>query len=430
MSFVQRLRRARALAVDLSPLRESVSYRALWAGQIVSLVGTNMRVVAVAFQVFAITRSTAAVGLVGLAEVVPLIVASVIGGALIDIMDRRKVMAIAHVLMMANSAALALATLLGSPSLALIYLLVAADGATTAIDEPARTAMFPSLLRPEQIPAAMALRQVSFQTTQIAGPALGGLLIATTGNVGWLYGIDTATFLSALLALRWVPRDQARSLDEALPQRVTIGAIKEGLSYVTRTPVILSIFAVDLVAMIFGMPRAVFPALSEETFSLGATGLGLLYAAPAVGALLGALLTGWVREVRRRGMAVLIAVTVWAAAITLTGLSLFSFPLTLIWLAVAGGADVVSAVFRGTMLLESTPDALLGRVNALNLMVVAGGPRLGDVEAGLLAEAVGAGPSVVIGGVACLVGTAAVASGFRSLRGYRSRAVEARSTER
>jgi hypothetical protein len=294
--------------------------------------------------------------------------------------------------------------------------------AVVAVDQPARTAMTPLLLPPEQIPAAMALRQVVFQSTQIAGPALGGLLIAVLRNVGWLYAIDSATFLAALIALGWVPASKPRPPDaDASERRLGGAAIAEGISYALRTPVILSIFLVDLVAMIFGMPRAVFPALAEGSFQVGPAGLGLLYAAPAVGALSGALTTGWVKRVARRGVAVLVAVAVWGTAVTLAGLSLFSFPLTLFWLAVAGGADVISAVFRGTMLLETAPEDLLGRVSSLNLMVVAGGPRLGDVEAGLVAQAVGAGPSVVIGGVACLAGTLLVGATFRPLRDYRAR---------
>jgi MFS family permease len=415
------LQRARALAVDVSPLRESVAFRALWGGQIISLVGTHMRLVAVPFQVFAITKSSAAVGLLGLAEVVPLIVFSIAGGTLADSIDRRRIMGVAQVLLAADSAALAALTLAGRPSLPWIYGLVAIAGALAAVDQPARTAMIPSLVSSEQIPAAMALRQVVFQTTHIAGPALGGLLIAGLGSVGWLYVIDAATFAAALVTLRWVPRTKVRPPVARPAEPRARGAIREGLSYAFRTPLILSIFVIDLVAMIFGMPRAVFPALAEDTFRVGASGLGLLYAAPAAGALASALVTGWVNRVRRSGIAILIAVATWGAAITLAGLSLFSFSLTLGWLAVAGAADVISAVFRGTMLVEATPDRLLGRVNAVNLMVVAGGPRLGDVEAGVVAELVGAGPSVVIGGLASLVGTAAVAAGSRTLRVHRSR---------
>jgi hypothetical protein len=182
---------------------------------------------------------------------------------------------------------------------------------------------------------------------------------------------------------------------------------------------ILSIFTIDLIAMIFGMPRAVFPALAANTFHAGARGAGLLYAAPSVGALLAALLSGWVKHVNRHGVAVIVAVVAWGAFITLAGLSTFSILVCCAFLALAGAADVVSAVFRGTMLLEATPDPLRGRVSALNLMVVIGGPRLGDVEAGVVAGAIGAAGSIVFGGVACLVGTGILAVASPRFRRYR-----------
>lgn len=378
-----------------------------------------MRIVAVSFQVFAITGSPAAVGLVGLAEVVPLIIFSIIGGPLIDAFNRRRIMGVAQSLLLLDSGALAVLTLIGTPSVPQIYALVAFGSALTAIDQPTRNALTPTFVKAEQIPAAMALRQVVFQTTMIAGPAVGGVLIAALNGVGWLYVIDAATFLAALVSLRWVPSTRTRS-SESSETRATPGAIGEGLRFAFRNPLILSIFAIDLVAMIFGMPRAVFPALAQETLEVGASGLGLLYAAPSVGALIGALTSGWVKHVRRRGWAVMTAVATWGAAITLAGLALPSFPVTLLLLAVAGAADVFSAVFRGSMLIEATPDELLGRVSALNLMVVAGGPRVGDIEAGLVAQWIGPASSVVVGGIACLVGTLIVGACSAPLRRYRA----------
>jgi hypothetical protein len=415
---LSRLRRARDLTIDLSPLRDSVPYRALWTGQVVSLVGTQMRLVAVPFQVFELTGSTVAVGLIGLVEVVPLILVSILGGAIADVFDRRKVIAVATTGLMLDAAALAFLSFSGHTPLWAIYALTAVGSAFSALDQPARTAMLPDLVSEGQVPAAMALRQVSYQTTHIVGPALGGLVIAVFGGPGWVHAADALTFVAALVSLRWVPKSEPHAADGAVENRFTFGAIAEGLSFALRTPVILSVFIVDLVAMIFGMPRAVFPQLAAETFSLGAAGLGLLYAAPAAGALVGALTTGWVGRIERQGLAVILAVAAWGAAIALAGLSLFSLFLTLLFLALAGAADVVSAVFRGTMLLEATPMRLRGRVNALNLMVVAGGPRLGDVEAGLVAGAIGPGPSVVVGGLACLFGTGIVAVRFKELRTY------------
>ena len=407
-------RRFAAALVDISPLRESPAYRALWLGQLISLLGSNMRLVAVAWQVFELTGSTVAVGMVGLVEVVPLITVSIIGGTFVDTSDRKRLIAVCQVALMTCSGLLALLSLTGTITLFWIYVLTGIASAFNAIDRPARSSILPHVIPEGKLTAAMALRQVLFQTTTIIGPAIGGLLVAAI-SVGWVYLIDAVSFTAALFILRWVPRIPiAGEIKEG-----RWSSIKEGLSFATRTPALLSIFVIDLVAMIFGMPRAVFPALAKETFHMGAEGVGILYAAPAVGALLGALTTGWVSAIRRQGLAVILAVTAWGAAITLAGLSLFSLALTVVFLALAGAADVVSAVFRGTILLEKTPDALLGRVNALNIMVVTGGPRLGDVEAGLVAGAVGAPASVVIGGVACLLGAGAVAAGFPSLRRYR-----------
>jgi MFS family permease len=409
----RRFRRARSLALDTTPLRESPAYRALWLGQIVSLTGSQMRIVAVAWQVFQITGSNVAVGMIGVVEVVPLIIFSILGGSIADRMDRRRLMARAQIGLLLSSIALAWVSLAEDPSLAGIFALTALSSALSAVDRPARSAMMPQLVPPEQLSAAMALRQVVFQTTQIVGPAVGGIVIAAWDSVVVVYVIDAVSFLAALVALRWVPSTRSETTRTS-----QLESIREGLRYAFRTPVILSIFLIDLVAMVFGMPRAVFPALAENTFEVGAEGLGLLFAAPSVGALVGALATGWVHRVRRQGRAVLAAVTIWGLAIAAAGLCLFSMPLTLLFLALAGAADVVSAIFRGTMLQRTTPDELRGRVSALNLMVVTGGPRLGDAEAGLVAGVTGAPASVVIGGLACLGGTALVGAAFPSLRNY------------
>lgn len=392
----------RQWALDVSPLRDSVAYRALWIGQIVSLMGTQMRILAVSFQVFRLTGSTVAVGLVGLVELIPLIAFSIIGGALADRIERKTLMAWMQVGLMATVVGLAVVSMQEEPSVLAIYALSALGAVFQAADRPARSAIIPNLVSAEQIPAALALRQVVFQLTQIAGPFLGGILIASFGDeVTGVYLIDAASFLAAIVALHWVPRTRA----ERNHEQTALESIREGLSFAVRTPLILSILVIDLIAMVFGMPRAAFPELADETFAMGATGLGLLYAAPSAGALIAALSSGWVKNVAARGRSVVAAVAVWGVAIALAGVSVFSLPLVLFFLAVAGAADVISAIFRGTILNTETPDALLGRVNSVNLMVVTGGPRLGDLEAGLAAGALGAPGSIVAGGLACLAGT-------------------------
>lgn len=409
----RRFARARSVALDVSLLRESVPFRALWIGQLVALAGSQMRIVAVPWQVFQITKSTVSVGLIGLVEVLPLILFSIWAGAIADRMDRRKMLWRTQTGLIVTSLALALVAMQDSPSLIAIYSLTGISSALSALERPAFTSMIPAIVGEGRLTQAMALRQVVFQMTMIVGPMLGGVMIAAF-DISWVYIIDAATFAVANVALRWVP--------PALPQRSgeasQLELIKEGLGFAFRTPLILSIFLIDLVAMVFGMPRAVFPALAERVFEIGPGGVGLLYSAPSIGALIAALTGGWVNRVVRQGRGVIIAVSLWGASITLAGLCLFSLPLTLFFLAVAGGADVVSAILRGAMLQAATPDALRGRVSAANLMVVTGGPRLGDLEAGLVAGAVGAPASIVVGGVACLLGTAAVAKAIPALARY------------
>ena len=413
--MTRRFGQARSLVLDLSPLRDSVPYRALWIGHVVSQAGSQMRMVAIPFQVFEITGSVVAVGLIGLAEVVPLIVVSLLAGAVADRMDRRSIMAWAHVGSILTAGTLAALSFGVAPPLWAIYLLTGLSAAADALDRPAGVAVIPSLVGPLRIPAALALRQVSFQTTQIVGPAVAGLMIAVFPL--WIvYAIDAASFLAGLAALRWVPASPPEAT--ATPQ-TGLEVIKEGFSFIRKERVILSVFVADLVAMVFGMPRAVFPALAKRTFDIGAAGLGLLYSAPAVGALIGALTTGWVSHVRRRGAAVLVSVTLWGTFIMLAGFTSAASWLagTLVLFALAGWADVISALFRGTILQEATPDRLRGRVSASNVMVVSGGPRLGDVEAGFAAALLGTPYSIVFGGAVCLVATLALAV-TRPLRRY------------
>ena len=412
--MARRFSQARALALDISPLRESVPYRALWLGQIVSLIGSQMRFVALPFLIYEITDSVVAVGLIGLAEVVPLIIFSMVSGAVADRFDRRLIMAWAHVGLIATSATFVAVVLLDDPPLWALYTLTAIASSIEAFDRPARAAIVPRLVGDDKVPAALALRQVVFQVTMIVGPAIGGLLLAVF-PLWVVFAIDTVSFGAALFALRWLPPCPPEGGSTEQGFRLVV----EGVRFALDDRRVLSIFVIDLIAMIFGMPRAAFPALAKDTFGMGAAGLGLLYASPSAGALVGALTTGWVGRVRRQGLAVIAAVAMWGAFITLAGISAAATLLwpTLFFFALAGWSDVISAVFRGTMLNIVTPDRLRGRVSALNIMVVTGGPRLGDIETGLVAGAVGAPASVVVGGLACLVGTGALAL-TRPLRSY------------
>jgi MFS family permease len=373
-----------------------------------------MRYVALTWQVFQLTGSVAAVGLLGLAEVVPLIALSVFAGTAADRADRRKLLQWCQVGSVATSLGLALTASTDAPPLALIYGLAAAGAAIDSLDRPTRAAMIPNLVGQRLLAPAMALRQMTFQIAYVIGPAVGGLLIASF-DVAIIYLIDAASFLAVLLSLRWVPASAPSAVTGS-----TWRAVVEGLTFSLRTPLILSTFGLDLVAMIFGMPRAVFPAVADEILDIGAAGVGLLYAAPAIGAFLGAITSGWVGRIERQGVAVIASVVAWGVSITAFGVAVSSLWLGFSFLVIAGAADVASAVFRSTILHTNTPDELRGRVTAVNMLIVAGGPRLGDVEAGAMARLIGIQSSIIFGGVACLVGAAAVASASPSLRRQRA----------
>lgn len=410
-TFSDRRRGLSSISVDLSPMFESRPFRSLITGQIASLIGTQMRYVAMAWQIFLLTGSSAAVGLLGLAEVIPMIVVSILAGPMADIRDRKKIMFWSQAALMVVSATLAVVALADRPALWTLYGLTALGAAFDALDKPARNAVIPNLVGPDKIAPAIALKQISFQVSLIVGPALGGLAVAGF-SLSVVYAIDAATFIVALLSLRALPAFEPRG--ERGP---ALTLLREGLRFSIGRPLIRSVFLVDLTAMIFGMPRAVFPALARG-FGIGAGGLGVLYSAPAVGALIGASLSGWVGRIGRHGAAIFIAAAVWGASIAAAGIFGMSFVPLLAFLALAGAADVFSAVFRGTLVQEATPDELRGRVTAVNTLVVTGGPRVGDIEAGFAASLFGARGSVIAGGVACLIGTGALFFTSPELRNY------------
>jgi MFS family permease len=294
----------------------------------------------------------------------------------------------------------------------LLYGLVAIAAAFSTIDQSARSATVPRLVPRAQLASAMSLGQVLFQTAAIAGPALAGLILAGPG-LTWAYAVDVACFLPAA-ALVWRVAPQPPLADHG----VVLGwrAPAEAIRHVLRNRLLVGIFSSDLIAMIFGMPTAVFPALALSVFRIGPGGLGLLYAAPAAGALLASLFSGWVRGVHRQGRAVFLAIAVWGLAIAGFGLAGSKLWAGLPLLAIAGGADMVSAVFRSTMLQLSIPDQLRGRMSAFQMMVVTTGPRLGDLEAGAVAALVNPVFSVVSGGVACVLGIALLAFALPEMR--------------
>jgi MFS family permease len=413
----------RRLALDLTPLRTSRDYRLLWFGEIVSATGTQITVVAVFIQVFELTDSAAAVGAVGLAQLVPLVLGTMLLGPVIDSVDRRKLLIVADTGQAMASGLLLLGALAGDPPLALVYVAVAISAGFSAVQLATRSAIVPNLVPESMLPSALALNQVMWNTALIAGPAIGGVIVGRLG-LGWAYAIDLVSFGAGVLsAVLMSPRPPMRRPDaDPAGGRIAVGlrSITEGFRFLKGRRALQSTFVIDLVAMIFGMPRALFPVLAITEFHRGEELVGLLFSAVAVGALLGALTTGWVRHIRRQGMAVVIAVCVWGVGIAGFGLSGDWLVLALVCLAVAGAADVISAVFRSTILQTSVPDDLRGRMSAVHILVVVGGPRIGDFEAGAVASLTTPTISVVSGGLACIVGSLVVAAAYPELRHYRA----------
>jgi MFS family permease len=414
----------RRLAVDVTPLRASRDFRLLWLGELVSETGSQVALVAVYVQVFALTDSAAAVGLVGLVQLVPLVLATLFGGPLIDTHDRRRLLLLGHLGQVLATSVLLVGAVAGEPPLALVYVgagLVAGFGGFAL---SVRSSMTPNLVNPGQLPSALSLNQAMFSTCLIVGPALGGVVIDELG-LEWAYAIDLVSFGAAIvacLAMRSQVPVPAAEEKELAGGALAVGwaRITEGFRFLRGRRVLQSTFYVDLVAMIFGMPRALFPVLAVTQFDAGPKVVGALFSAIAVGALVGALTTGWVAHVRRQGLAVLWAVGVFGFAIVGFGLSGSALALALVFLGVAGAADVVSAVFRGTILQQSVPDSLRGRMSAVHILVVTGGPRLGDVEAGLVAAAFTPVVSVVTGGLACIAGVVLLAVAVPEFARYRA----------
>ena len=396
--------------LDISPLRLDRDFRWLWAGQAVSGIGNQVTRLALPYQVYAQTGSTLAIAGLTLFQLIPILVFSLGAGSVADAVDRRRLLRVTQLGMMACSAILAVLALQPSVPLPALFAVAFASAAFGSMDQPARSASVPRLVARERLPAAIALGQLNFQIASVVGPALGGVLIATVGLPG-AYLVDVATFAASFVALFMI----APLPPLAQAARPGLAAIGEGLRFAWRRRVILATYVIDLDAMIFGMPQSLFPALALDVFHAGPTGLGLLAAAPSIGALLGALLSGWVSRVRRVGLAVIVAVAIWGVAITLFGLSTFSFVLALVFLAVAGGADVLSAVFRSTIVQLAVPDQLRGRLASIQILVVTSGPRIGDIEAAAVASIIGVQASVVTGGILCLLGLIVVVRLFPEL---------------
>ena len=370
-----------------------------------SNAGSQVRLVALPYQIYVLTGSPFHVGLIGLFQAIPLIGLPLLGGVLADRADRRRVLIGTQSGLAASSLLLAVVTQIGFTELWILYALTAVSASFSAFDQPARGSLVPTLVDRSELPAAIALNQMLFQTAAVVGPAVGGVVIASYGVAAayWLDAITFAAAIGAAVAIK-APRQVL-----AVPQSV-VASLVEGVTYVARHRLLLSSMTIDLLAMFFGSARALMPFYAEQVFKVGAQGLGLLFAAPGVGALIAVLTSGWVSRVRRPGVAVLVAVCAWGIAIAAFGVMTEGlFLLGLVLVALAEAADVISAIFRHTILQGVVREELRGRLTAMNGLFVIGGPNLGQVRAGAVAALSSPQFAVVSGGIACVLAAVAVA---------------------
>ena len=401
-----------SLLIDTEPLRVSPPYRRLWAGLAVANIGGQFTVVAVGLQVYAITRSTFQVGVLGIVALVPLVVFGLYGGAIADHYDRRTVALLASLVSWCATLGLLTQALAGNRRVWTLFLLVALQSGAGAVNSAARSAIYPRLLTPRLIPAANALQTLASNVAMTGGPLLGAVLVATVGYAA-AYGTDATLFTVALLALWRLP---SIAPEGAAARTMGLRSVLDGLRYLGGRPNVRMTFVADLIAMITSSPRVIFPAVGAVFLGGGATTTGALTAAVAAGGILAALFSGGLTRVRWQGQVIVWAITGWGLAVLAFGLVLVvtgrTSPARVLWpalvvalvvLAVAGACDSVSAVFRQTILQTAAPDEMRGRLQGVFTVVVSGGPRLGDLWVGTLSSHVGEAWAATLGGGLCVV---------------------------
>jgi len=391
------------LLVDIGPLKRNRNFRLLYVGQLISILGSNLTIVAIPYQVYRDTHSSLWVGLASLIQLPFLIMGSLWGGAFGDRFDKRSLMIISALVLAITSGGLALNARLDDPYLAPLLLLGAVAAGLAGFSGPLRTAAIPTLVTPDELIGAYSLNQVAMNTATIVGPAVAGVLIATVGLYS-CYAIDALSFLVSMV-MCWTMSAMPASGEHT--ETALLRAIADGFGYVRRHAVAQAVYLVDLNAMVFGLPRALFPAVALTLYHGGPKTLGLLYAAPGAGAFVMALFTGWIGHVRRQGRLVALVVMAWGAAMAVFGL-VHLLTIGLICLGVAGAMDVISTVLRNTILQNAITDEFRSRISAIQMAVVTGGPRLGDLESGVVATLTSTEFSIVSGGVACIVGVCAL----------------------
>jgi MFS family permease len=400
-------------AVDTRPLRRHRDFRLLWIGQAIAFMGSMVTAVAVPFQVYQLTHSTLAVGALDLVAFFPLVTLGLIGGAYADAHDRRRLVLICGAGMMLTAAILAGNSLLRQPLLWLIFAVELLRNAVYAMQRPALDALLPRLVERQELAAASALNSLRGTAGMILGPALGGVMIAGLG-LPVTYAVEIGGFGVSLLTL-WLMQAVPPPTGAEPP---SLRRISEGLRYARSRQELIGTYATDMVAMFFGMPQALFPAIADHLG--GARTLGLLFAAPAVGSLVATATSGWTNRVHRHGLAVILAASVWGVAVIGFGLEHSLWP-ALLFLAAAGAADMISGIFRSVIWNQTIPDHLRGRLAGIELISYTSGPTLGNFEAGAVAAAFGVTASILSGGVLCVVGAAACALLLPRFRRYDAR---------
>ena len=395
--------------LDITPLRVNRDFRLVWSGQVVNQLGSQLTLLALNAQLYALTHSKLELGLLGAAQLGPLVVCSIIGGTIADTYDRRRILLVMQLLMAVTSAGLAL----NSHSVWPIFVLASIQAGLLGVDWPTRQATTATVVGPDSRVAAFALNSVVFNSAQVFGPLLGGLLVKLSG-VRLAYGLDVVSYLWAFAftsRMRPLP-------PTGKPAGVSIKAIGDGFRYLRTQRLLQASFVADFNAMVFGMPRALFAPMAFEVFKGGAGTLGILTAAPAAGALIGGFLTGWVTRIVRQGRAVIVCIVIWGLAIAGFGLSKMIW-LGVLFLGIAGAADMVSAVFRNAISQDTATDEMRGRMSSIFIAVVRGGPLVGDYEAGQVAALTSTQFSVVSGGLFCVGFMGLVALAYPELRRYR-----------
>jgi MFS family permease len=407
-------------AIDVRTLRFP-PFRRLFIGTAVSSIGLQFTAVAVPVQMYQITKSSFWVGMLGLAGLVPLVGTALWGGAVADVLDRRKLLLGSSVLMWAVTLALLIQGVAGHGNRYVLLALVVLQSMAFGLSTPTRAAIIPRLIPADEMPAANTLSFTTFSAGTVVGPLLAGLVLAHF-PVATAYAVDAALFTVVLWAALRLPDlpplvDRRDAGDGALALvRARSADVAYGLRFIVTSPVLLLSFAIDIIAMALALPRALFPEVAEERFG-GPGAVGWLYAAIAIGSLLAGLSSGWIGRVRRQGVALICAVVAWGGAVALAGLAHHLW-LAVLLLAAGGAADLVSSVYRQTILQVYAPDELRGRLQGVFTAVVAGGPRLGDIRSGASAHYFGVTGSWVGGGIAAVVSAVALSAAFPALRRY------------